>query len=136
MVPTDELREALRDAIDEVIPAGGSDADTRFTDAQIDALLTSAATLEGAASAGWTRKAMRAFSERGGVQESQVGSERFKFVSLADYRDHCLLMAKTWAAQVPGQGSALLLGIAEPDVLGPTAPVRTDLSRLVGWVEV
>lgn len=136
MVPTDELRTALRDAIDEAIPDGGADTDTRFSDAQIDALLTAATSLEAAASQGWTRKALRAFSERGGLQKSQAGSERFEFVSLESYRDHCLLMASHWAALVPGQGTSLLLGIAEPNVLGPDGVVSLDLKRLVGWVEV
>jgi hypothetical protein len=136
MEPTDALRLELRRALDEVIPEGGTDADTRFSDEEIDELLRAFTSIAAAAAEGWARKALRAMSERGGLQKMQAGSERFEFVSIESYRDHCLLMAQTWSDQIPGQGSARLLGIVEPNVLGPTDPTRTDLSRLIACVEV
>ncbi|HOV80763.1 MAG TPA: hypothetical protein PK728_11780 [Bacillota bacterium] len=117
MTPTPELRAELRELIDEVIPPGGTEADTRFTDTQIDALLTAASDINEAAANGWTRKAARAMSERGGLEESQAGNEKLKFVSIKDYRDHCLAMAKMYRDMVPGKGSRLLAFDA-PDVLG------------------
>ncbi len=117
MTPTPELRAELRELIDEVIPPGGTDTDTRFTDAQIDVLLTATSHIYEAAANGWARKAARAMSERGGLEESQAGNERLKFVSLKDYRDHCLAMAKMYRDMVPGKGSRLLAFDA-PDVLG------------------
>lgn len=93
MTPTSELRAQLRVLADESIPAGGSDADTRFTDAELDQILTAASSVESAAAEAWRRKAARAFSERGGIERSSVGDERTEFASLAAYRDHCLRMA-------------------------------------------
>lgn len=107
MTPTDELRTKLRRMIDESIPPGGTDADTRFPNDEIDELLTEASTLEQAASEGWTRKAARAMSERGGLEESQAGDERHKFVSIEAYREHCLAMAKVYAGKA-GRRSRLM----------------------------
>lgn len=120
MTPTDDLRNRLRRALDEVIPVGGVDADTRFLDSEIDELLTDANYIEAAAAEGWTRKAARAMSERGGLEESSVGSERLKFVSIDSYRRHCLEMAAMYRARVPGAGSRVL-AFAPPDVLGVAA---------------
>ncbi|SFU40330.1 hypothetical protein [Alicyclobacillus macrosporangiidus] len=117
MTPTDELRNKLRRMVDEVIPAGGSDTDTRFTDAEIDELLTDASTIEDAAAEGWFRKAARAMSERGGLESSQAGDEAHKFVSLEAYRDHCMAMYQAYKQRVPGLGSRVF-EFQPPDVLG------------------
>jgi len=117
MTPTDELRTELRELLDEVIPEGGTESDTRFLNTQIDALLTAASDINEAAASGWTRKALWAMSERGGLQESQAGNEKLKFVDLEKYRDHCLAMAKMFRDQVPAKGSRLL-AFDPPDVLG------------------
>ncbi len=136
MTPTDALRTSLREAIDEPIPSGGTDLDTRFSAAQVDALLLAVDSVEAAAVEGWTRKAVRALSERGGLQEMTAGSERLKFVSIEAYRAHCLAMADLWQARVPGtlSGSRLLAPV-EPDVLGTPEGATTDLSRLTVYVE-
>jgi len=117
MTPTDDLRSRLRRALDEAIPSGGTDAATRFTNAAIDELRSEASCLEAAAAEGWTRKAARAISERGGLEESSVGSEKLKFVSIDSYRRHCLEMAELYRSRVPGVGSRLL-AFEPPDVLG------------------
>jgi hypothetical protein len=114
MTPTDELRTKLRRLIDEVIPVGGTDADTRFTNTEIDEILTEAADIFAAASEGWTRKAARAMSERGGLEESQAGDERHKFVGLEAYRDHCLAMAKMYAGK--GGRRSRLMALDPPEV--------------------
>jgi hypothetical protein len=117
MTPSDELRTQLRRLIDEGIPPGKTEADTRFTDAELDEILTASSFIEEAAAEGWTRKASRAFSERGGLEESQAGDERFKFFSLEKYRDHCLQMAGHFWSKVPSGGSRLF-AFQPPDVLG------------------
>lgn len=117
MTPTTELREQLRRLIDEVIPAGGTEADTRFTDEELDEILTTASYIEEAAAEAWTRKAGRAFSERGGLEENSAGDERFKFFSLEKYRDHCLGMAEHFRSRIPSGGSRLF-AFQPPDVLG------------------
>lgn len=117
MTPTAELRDRLRRLIDEVIPPGGTEADTRFTDAELDEILEEAQYIEEAAAEAWERKATRAMSERGGLEASEVGDERLRFVSLKDYRDHCLAMAERFRAKVPKRGSRVF-AFCPPDVLG------------------
>lgn len=51
--------EILREKLGEVIPAGGSDADTGFTDVQITDLLTRNSSIDAAASEGWQIKAAK-----------------------------------------------------------------------------
>jgi len=130
MTPTDDLRLELRELLDEAVPSGGTDADTRFSNEQIDALLTNANDINEAAANGWTRKALRAMSERGGLQESQAGEEKHKFIDLEKYREHCLAMAKMFRDQIPSKGSRLL-GFDAPDVLG-TEEAESDISRILG----
>ncbi len=114
MIPNEELRTKLRSLIDEVIPPGKLDTDTRFDDCEIDTILSEAATLMSAASEGWLRKAARAMSERGGLEEAQAGDERHKFVSLEKYRDHCLVISEMYAKKA-GKRS-LLLALEPPPV--------------------
>lgn len=116
--------------LDEVIPEGGTEGDTRFTTAQIDSLLEKAEELNEAAAAGWRLKAARAMSERGGLEESQAGDEKHRFVKLTEYRDHCLAMAAMYGGQVRAAGSRIL-GFDAPDVLG-TEESESDISRILG----
>jgi len=131
VTPTEELRTKLRRALDEVIPESGTESDTRFTDAEIDELLEEADCLEEAAAEGWFRKAGRAMSERGGLEESSAGDEKHRFVKLQDYRDHCLSMARLYSDRIPGHGSRAL-EFDPPDVLGTETTSEGDLSRLLG----
>lgn len=120
MTPTQELRMELRELIDEVIPVGGTETDTRFTDEQLDALLSKARCIEEAAAEAWERKGLRAMSERGGLEESQAGNEKLKFISIEAYRDHCFQMAAYFREKVPGRGSRLFVYEA-PEVEGVEA---------------
>jgi len=117
MTVTQDSREILRELIDETIPLGGTDADTRFSDSQIDAMLSAATDINAAAAIGWRLKAVRAMSERGGLEGSKAGDEQHTFVSLEVYRDHCLMMAKMYSDMVRGTGSKAL-GYCLPSVLG------------------
>ncbi|MBT9134805.1 MAG: hypothetical protein DDT38_01547 [Firmicutes bacterium] len=105
LTPTVALRMELRWLVDERIPAGMTVADTRFSDVDLDILLTGATHINAAASAGWRIKASRAMSERGGLEGSQAGDEKHTFVSLINYRDHCLAMAQMYAQLTPRTGS-------------------------------
>lgn len=116
MVPTVEIRARLRRLIDEVIPPSGTEADTRFTDAELDEILEKMQYIEEAAAEAWERKAARAMSERGGLEQSQAGDQAFRFVSLNDYRDHCLAMAERFRFKVPQRGSRVF-AFSPPDVL-------------------
>ncbi len=116
MTPTDELRSKLRLLIDEQIPTNGTDTDTRFTDEELDEIMSEAVDIYAAASEAWFRKAARAMSERGGLEESSAGDERHKFVSIEAYRDHCLQMSSVYA-RMAGSRSRVM-AFEPPDVLG------------------
>lgn len=121
MTPTDELRTELRELLDEEIPAGGSEADTRFTNAQIDRLLMQARNVYFAAAEGWTRKAGKLQRELGHLAETQTGDERAQRVNLTTAINYCLAMAKQYQerGQLDDAGSgSRLLGFEMPDVLG------------------
>ncbi len=116
MTPTVDLETQLRNLLDERIPAGGAEADTRFTTAEIAELLTRSATVEMAAYEGWIRKAGRAMSERGGLEKATAGDETLTFVSIQAYRDHCLQMAAHYTRLV--EVGTRLFGLVQPDVAG------------------
>lgn len=130
MNATEEARIELRELLDEVIPAGGAEGDTRFSDEQLNRLLAKSREINGAAAVGWKLKAVWAMSERGGLEESHAGDERHKFVSIIEYRDHCLAMARMYAEMSPNKGSRIL-SMCAPDVLG-TGEISADISRILG----
>lgn len=126
---TDELRRKLRQLLDETIPKDGTEEDTRFLGVEIDELLQESKHIYEAAAAGWKIKAARAMSERGGLEESQAGDEKYKFVSLKEYRDHCLAMSRMYAEMVPGSGSkAFKMDAPDPFM----KKEGSDLTRLLG----
>lgn len=121
MTPTDELRQELRELLDEVIPAGGTESDTRFTAIQVDKLLTAADNVYLAAAVGWRMKAGMLQRELGRIEESQAGDERQKRVNLTTALNYCTNMADMYQAmgekESPGAGSRLM-SFEPPDVLG------------------
>ncbi|NPV44809.1 MAG: hypothetical protein HPY70_12680 [Firmicutes bacterium] len=125
MTVTDSLIMFLRTMIDEVIPEGGTDKDTRFTNDFLTQVLTEASSLEEAAAILWEIKAARAFSERGGIEETRAGDESIKYVSLAEYRDHCEKMANHYRQKTSGYGSRLF-GLEAPEVGGLKEVVEED----------
>lgn len=119
MTPTVELRTRLRKLLDERIPQGGSATDTRFTDDDLDEMLTEAASIYGAASTGWTMKAGMFQSEMGDVERMTLGQETEQMVSLKDRLAYALAMADKYASMVVGAAktSSLILRITPPEVL-------------------
>lgn len=119
MTPTDELRTELRELLDEEISLGSMDTDTRFTDDQIDAMLTAAHNVYAAAAAGWTRKAGKLQRELGQIEQSSVGQETYKTVNLSTAINYALTMAKTYREMAgPAQPQvSLVLGVAKPEVM-------------------
>lgn len=107
MTPTEDLRTELRELIAEVIPAGGTDADTRFTSTQIDRLLTRAANINVAAAHGWTLKANMLMGENGGLQGYSVGQEKYTFTSLDDALEFCQNRA-AYYSKLAGAGSMIV----------------------------
>lgn len=110
MTPTAELRTRLRKLLDERIPAGGSDTDTRLLDEDLDEILTESGSVFAAAAMGWTMKAGMLQSEMGDVEKLTLGQETEQLVSLRDRLTYALGMADKYAsmAKASGQGSVML----------------------------
>jgi hypothetical protein len=115
MAPTPELRDQLRLLLDESIPEGGTDAETLFTDREIDLLLQASPTLEQAAAAGWRLKAQRQMNPNAVVQ-ARFGAESFTFISPEKLAEFALGMAQRFAG-----GRAYLLGVRKPTLRGITS---------------
>ncbi|MBO8169342.1 MAG: hypothetical protein H0Z35_09195 [Thermoanaerobacteraceae bacterium] len=114
MTPTAELRSRLRKLLNEVIPTGGTESDTRFLDADLDELLTEAVNIYGAAAAGWTMKAGMLQSQ---IESYSVGQEKYDLTSLKDQLSHALAMADRYANMARVSGGSVLLKITPPEVL-------------------
>lgn len=117
MTPTAELREELRELLDEVIPEGGTEGDTRFTDAQLDKLLSKARNIYAAAAEGWTRKAAMLQRELGQIESYAVGQERYDMRKLKDMLDYALKMAETYSRMAASSMGSLVLKFTPPEVL-------------------
>jgi len=117
MTPTPELRAKLRKLLDEQIPVGGSDADTRFLDADIDELLTEATNIYGAAAAGWTLKAGMLQRELGQIESYAVGQERYDMRKLQDMVNYALKMAETYSRMAASRMGSVILKFKPPEVL-------------------
>jgi hypothetical protein len=118
MTPTNELRTRLRKLLDERIPAGGFDVDTRFSDEDLDELLIEATSIFAAASMGWTMKAGMFQAEMGDVERITLGQESEQLVSLKDRLDFALRMADKYAAMAKATATgSLMLKLTPPEVL-------------------
>ena len=117
MAPTAEAREELRELLDEVIPEGGSESDTRFTDAQLDRLLGKSRNIYAAAAEGWTRKAAMFQRELGQVQSYMVGQERYDMAKVKDLLEYALAMAQTYSRMAASGMGSMILKFKPPEVL-------------------
>ena len=117
MTPTTELRAKLRKLLDERIPEGGSDADTRFTDADIDELLIDATNVYEAAAAGWTLKAGMFQRELGQIESYAVGQERYDMRKLQDMVNYALKMAETYSRMATSHMGSVILKFKPPEVI-------------------
>jgi hypothetical protein len=142
VTPTPTLEAALRSNLEEVIPPGGTESDTMFSNAEVDALLTSAGSVEEASWLGWTKKAIRLFKP-GTLVSARVGNESYQFIGPADARKAALEMAEFFRNLIPvgtsvySRGVSVIAGTQDPDVLGDTNGrpfaenwCRDDISRL------
>ena len=107
----------MRKLLDEQIPAGGSDADTRFSDADIDELLIDATNIYEASAAGWTIKAGMFQRELGQIQSYSVGQERYDMRQLQDMVNYALKMAETYSRMAASSMGSMILKFKPPEVL-------------------
>lgn len=120
MTPTDDLRTWLRAALNEKIPQGGSDADTRFTPAEIDSLLSDAKDKYAAASDGWLIKAgmlQRKMNEAPATQGYSIGNERYDLAKLKEEVEMCLSMAQHYAKLSSNKRGSAIVKVAVPVVI-------------------
>jgi hypothetical protein len=117
MTPTAELREELRELLDEVIPEGGTEGDTRFTDAQLDKLLSKSRNVYAAAAEGWTRKAAMFQREAGQIQSYAVGQEKYEMAKAKDMLEYALAMAETYKNMATSSMGSVILKFKPPEVL-------------------
>lgn len=131
-VPTPEQITLLRAALGESIPTGGTEADTNFTDAQLDALLVASnCVVETAAARGWLLKAMAATEPRGGMIEYRIGTESVRYMDPADFRQLALDNARLWQGLIPDPlTAASIFSIVPPTILYGGEPWERDQSRL------
>ncbi|BFH66248.1 hypothetical protein J27TS7_10940 [Paenibacillus dendritiformis] len=110
------LRTKLRRLLNEVIPRGGSEADTNFTDAEIDLLLQEADSIYVAASVGWMEKAGLL---QGDIESYSAGTEKYDLTPLKDKLNHALLMAQQYSqmAESAANGGSFMLRVQAPRVL-------------------
>lgn len=107
----------MRKLLDERIPEDGSDADTRFTNADIDELLIDATNIYEAAAAGWTIKAGMFQRELGQIESYSVGQERYDMRKLQDMVNYALKMAETYSRMAASRMGSVILKFKPPEVL-------------------
>ncbi len=117
MTPTPELRTRLRKLLNEVIPPGRTESDTRFLDTDLDMLLTEARNVYQAAAAGWTEKAAKLQDELGRVEGYSLGQEKYNLTSLKDALDYALRMAATYADLGRSGSGSILVKVTPPEVI-------------------
>ncbi|MFW5436567.1 hypothetical protein [Paenibacillus apiarius] len=113
MEPTVALRVRLRRLLNEV----GAEADTNFTDAEIDMLLTEADSIYAAASAGWMEKAGLL---QGDIESYSTGTEKYDLTSLKDRLEHALSMVQQYAKMAEASGTStgsFMFQVRPPEVL-------------------
>ncbi len=119
MTPTEDSRQEFRELVDELIPEGGIEKDTRFANTQIDRLLSRAKNIYSAASEGWTMKAGMLSKELGQIDEYGTGQERYRIMNLHTAINGALTMAKQYAnmARTASSVGSVILKIQPPEVL-------------------
>lgn len=117
MQPTDELVKELRELLDEVIPEGGIEGDTRFADLQLGRMLSKANNIYAAAAEGWTRKAAMYQRELGQIQSYSVGQERYDLTNVKDMLEYALMMVETFSQMAARSMGSTILRFKPPEVL-------------------
>lgn len=120
MTPTPQLNTKLRKYLNEIIPPGGNESDTKFTDEEINDMIDEAPNIYSAASVGWTIKAGMFHNK---IEKYQAGQESYDLTSLKDQYSHALAMAKQYSSMASGDAiieppmTGFILGVKAPGVL-------------------
>jgi len=105
MIYTADDIKLLRILIEEVIPPGGSDTDTRFSDGFLGQILATANDIYDAASICWVIKAGKGMTEKDGIKSLKIGSEDIEYVSPEEWQNYCIKMSEIYKQKSPNKGS-------------------------------
>lgn len=115
MEPTPTLRTRLRKLLNETIPNGGTEADTQFTDAELDELLQESDSINSAAAAGWMEKAG---TLQGDIESYSVGTEKYDLTSLKDRLNHAFAMAEQYSDMAAKESNgSFMIRVQPPRVM-------------------
>ena len=93
MNTTESQINRLRTMVNDAIPNSGTDAETAFSNAELEEILTETNNIYQAASDIWILKAGMV---QGGIESYAVGSEHYELTSMKDQYDHALAMASMY----------------------------------------
>lgn len=117
----ENIIKKMRRYLDEVIPEGATEEDTRFSDKDLWELYEEYQNIYKAVSVGWTEKAGMIAREIGTIDEYSAGNERYKNVNLTTTINAALAMARqydTLYKQEQEQGaSGYMLKVTSPEVI-------------------
>lgn len=120
MIITDEAVRKVRRYLNEVIPDGGTPADTGFSEQDINDLLTDSTNIYAAAAQGWRLKAATASQQAGELKKYTIGQESYERTTGSDYAEYCLEMAKMYdgmAAKADPFESGRVISLRRPKVI-------------------
>lgn len=105
--------------INDLIPAGGSDEDTTFSDLELDDIISESNNIYRAASEAWSIKASLL---QGEIESYSAGNEKYELTPLKDRLHHALSMSRMYEEKAESleaeepQGS-VILKFKSPDVI-------------------
>lgn len=117
MQATDELIKELRELIDEIIPEGGTEKDTRFSDDQLRKILEKSRNLYDAAAECWLRKAAMFQREAGQIRAYSTGQERYEMTDPKNLMEYALQMAQTYTKLAANSMRSIVLRFEPPEVI-------------------
>jgi hypothetical protein len=123
MTATAELIAQARKLSGEVIPQGGTEADTRFTNAEVTAYITAAVNLSGAVADLWEAKAGFFQAEIGSYKAVGAGNEQVTWYTPKEQMDICLKMAESYREKSNREAlidKAVSLGLIADKAAGAT----------------
>lgn len=95
----------FRQLVGEIVPGGGTDSDTMFTDDQVTAIIDAAADINSAAAEGWRQKAAR-YADM--VDVSEAGES----LDLSDLHEKALKQVKYFEGLVSATGGTRIHKLA------------------------
>ena len=113
MIITESLINRIRTLLNEVIPEGGSEADTHFSTLDLTITLQMSESENHALYLLWTQKAGIIQRDAGDIKSMSAGGESIEKYTAADYVSLCLKTAQgykeAWEAERRNSGASFLV---------------------------